>query len=85
MTQDPVRLMKLGSLEELRVRFRKLENRASGIISSIQVQTFLAPMSSPLSLDAQKLSDFAGEYQEVFEEGRKLRDAIAKLEDELGV
>ncbi len=77
------RLMKQGKLGELRDELRKLENRATGIIESMSIATFV--QSSPFDLDAQKVLDYADELKKTIDAGNKCQAAIDDLEDELGV
>ena len=79
------RTMKLGQIEELKQRLAPLESRAAGILGSLRCEAYPAPLSSPLDMDAERIFHFASEYRQVAAEGRKVRQAIETLKDELGI
>ncbi len=77
------RLMKLGLLGQLRQQLAALENRAEGIIDSIQRQTFV--MTTVWALDGEKVRDYGRELLEVLNEGNAMRKRIEDLELDVGI
>ncbi len=80
---DTNRLMKLGMHNELQTRLKALEDRAEGIIGSIQIATFV--QSSVWALDGEKVRHYGIELRDVLKEGNELRTRIESLEAELGI
>jgi len=75
--------MKLGLLGQLKQQLSALENRAEGIVDSIQRQTFV--MTNVWALDGEKVRDYGRELLEVLTEGNKLRKRIEDLEQDIGI
>ena len=80
---DPQRLMKQGLLAERKRELGALEDRAEGIIESIQIAVFV--QASVFDLDADRVANYARELQQVIKKGNELKGEIDKLEDQLGI
>jgi|GEM_PF-3280886 len=80
---DTSRLMKQGMLGELRDKLAALEDRAEGIIGSLQVATFV--QSSVWVLDSAKIRNYGIELAHVITEGNEIRSRIESLETDLGI
>ena len=76
------RLMKLGLKGKLEEELKALEDRAEGIIESIQSNTFV--MSTVWNLDGEKIRNYGRELAEVIRQGNELRNRIEELKADLG-
>jgi len=77
------RMQRLGFLTVQREELRRLTHRIEGILDSLRIQTFT--VTSPFDLDGEKIRNYGREFHEVQRQGIALREAIAKLEADLGV
>ncbi|MEM8781905.1 MAG: hypothetical protein AAGE65_03525 [Planctomycetota bacterium] len=78
------RILNQGHLAELREKLERLTDRAEGIVESLRVATYVAPLSTPFDLDAAKVRNFGDELVEVVREGNRVREEIRRLEEALG-
>lgn len=78
------RHMKLGQLSELRRELQKLENLGAGTLQQLRMEAMPTPLGSPYDIDAQKIVDYAEQYQSQQIEAKRIREAITKLAEELG-
>lgn len=79
------RLLKLGLLSDLQQRRKELQDRAEGILRSINYATFVSDNDAIFLLDTDKVKNYAFELHEVSDQGRRIEKQIADLKAELGI
>jgi hypothetical protein len=75
---------KLGQLELLKQKERRLINQAKGILGAIGQAAYVSPLASPFDLNPMTISDHAADFNKVHAEGIQVRIAIDNLKSELG-